>query len=70
MIRWALSQNDYGLFKGANKTAASQNIDFIQSCLIARKNHQELNNVIIDLFYEVANMGRSKRKLDRQSDNS
>ena len=47
-----------------------ENVDFIYSCLIAKKNHSELNNVVIGLFYEVANMGRSKRKWERQHDNS
>ena len=65
MIRWALNQNDQGEFMGPNKVSSSQQYDFIQSCLIARQRHSELNNVIIDLLYEVANMGRSKRKMDR-----
>ena len=55
---------------GPNQVSSSQQFDFIQSCLIARRRHRELNNVIIDLLYEVANMGRSKRKMDRQNDNS
>ena len=64
MIRWAMNQDEQGNFKGPESN------DFIQSCLLARKNHQELNNVVIGLFIEVANMGRSKRKWERQNDNS
>ena len=49
MIDWALNKK--------------QNIGqsaFIESCLVSRMNHQELNKGIIGLFYEVANMGRRK----------
>ena len=49
MIDWAL-----------NKHPSKSQSAFIESCLVARKRHQELNNVIIGLFYEVANMGRRK----------
>jgi len=66
MIRWAMNQDDNGWFKGPPKDQnCSQNVDFIQSCLLARENHQELNNVIIGLFIEIANMGRSKRRNER-----
>jgi len=68
MIGWALNLDEEGSFSGPNHKNGQ--VDFIRSCLIARKNHKELNNVIIDLLYEVANMGRSKRKVDRQHDNS
>jgi hypothetical protein len=37
------------------------NVDFIASCLMARQNHPDLNKIIIDLFYEVANIGRSRQ---------
>ena len=50
MLKWAL-------FKGQTGT------DFISSCLIARKNHQELSSVILKLFYEVANIGRQRWKV-------
>jgi len=38
------------------------NVDFIASCLMARQNHPDLNKIIIDLLYEVANIGRSRQK--------
>lgn len=37
---------------------------------MARANHSELGHEIIGLFYEVANIGRSKRKWERQNDAS
>ena len=37
---------------------------------MARTNHSELSKEIIGLFYEVAYIGRSKRKWERQSDSS
>ena len=68
MIRWALNQNEEGKFKGVTKNASIK--DFISSCLIARQNHPELESVVNTLFYEVANMGRSKRKSEQRRDNS
>jgi len=50
MLKWALFQNQNGT-------------DFVSSCLIARKNHQELSSVVLKLFYEVANIGRHKWKV-------
>ena len=71
MIRWALNLNEEGKFKGIkNSSDLSANFDFISSCFQALKNHTELHNVITGLFYEVANMGRSKRKWERQQDSS
>ena len=71
MIRWTMNQDENGQFKGPSSNfSGTENVDFIYSCLLAKKNHPELNNVVIGLFYEVANMGRSKRKWERQNDNS
>ena len=70
MIRWAMNQDEQGNFKGVHRSNIGENVDFILSCLTAKQNHSELNNVVIGLFYEVANMGRSKRKWERQHDNS
>lgn len=64
-----MNQDDKGKFRGI-PAKVDENIDFIHSCLLARENHKDLNNVVIGLFYEVANMGRSKRKWQRQNDNS
>ena len=55
MTQWALHQDYQGQFKGCLKD------DFINSCLTARKSHLDLNNVIVGLFCEVSNLGRSKR---------
>lgn len=74
MIRWAMNQDDDGNFKGASDEVEmekkGQTVDFIKLCLIAREKHSELAHEIINLFYEVANIGRSKRKWERQNDNS
>ena len=63
MIRWALNLDEAGNFKGVSSLDLKSNTDFISNCFTAKNNHRELpHNVIIGLFYEVANMGRSKRK--------
>ena len=51
MIQWTLSKNRPLILNDRN---------FIECCLIARKNHIELNDLIIGLLFQVADLGRSR----------
>ena len=67
-----MNMDDDGCFRGPSdeNDNKGQALDFIKLCLVARSNHSELEHEIIGLFYEVANIGRSKRKWERQNDAS
>ena len=43
--------------------------DFISRCLVSRQKHQIVNSPIINLFYEVANLGRLRRNILRPKEN-
>lgn len=67
VIQWALNRDVHDNQLPVN---ASDQTDFISRCLISRREHQTVNNPVINLFFEVANLGRLKMNLQRSRENT
>ena len=64
VIQWALNRDVSNNLKPIDKEAQT---DFISRCLYSRRMHESVNSPIMNLFFEVANLGRLKKNMQNQN---
>lgn len=64
MIQWALNRDVNDNQLPIDRVLQT---DFISRCLQSRHDHESVNNPIMKLFFEVANLSRLKKSQQKQS---
>lgn len=64
VIQWALNRDVNDNQLPIDRVTQA---DFISRCLYSRREHQSVNSPIMNLFFEVANLGRLKKNQQKQS---